>query len=281
MNESAFNFGERGHLAGVWCEPSPKVLKRAAPPVLVWNVGIQHHVGPYRIWVDLARALAAKGFRSLRFDLGNMGDSDVGRGTPGDDVRDAMTGLEKKVGAREFTLVGFCSSVDQLHEVGLKDARVTGMAYVEGYAYKTRRYWQRWPLRFLSTVRWQNKLYYRLKNAKLFETKRAAMDAAELEGGAGLMLERQYPPPEQFTNDLATLTARGVRLLMMYAGLDSTYQHPDQLFDLVRGSDFGDRLELIYMGGADHIFYRSEDRAVAVANLCRWVEQPHLNVAAR
>jgi hypothetical protein len=275
VNESAFSFGERGHLAGVLCEPAPRALKTGAPPVLLWNVGIQHHVGPYRIWVDLARALAAKGFRSLRFDLGNMGDSEPGRGTPGSDVADAMTALEKRLGQHEFTLVGFCSSVDQLHEVGLADRRVTGMAYVEGYAYKTRRYWQRFPLRFLSTVRWQNRLHYRLKRTKLFEAKAAAMDAAELEGGAGAMLDRKVPSAEQFTNDLDTLTARGVRLLLMYAGLDSEYAHPDQLLDLTRGRDFGDRLELIYMGGADHIFYRAEDRALAVANLCRWVERPY------
>jgi len=267
------SFGERGHLAGVLCEPEAAALKPQAPPVLMWNVGVQHHVGPYRIWVDLARSLAARGFRSLRFDLGNMGDSEVSRGTPGSDVADAMTALEKRLGRHEFTLVGFCSSVDQLHEVGLNDRRVTGMAYVEGYAYKTRRYWQRRPLRFLSTVFWQNKLYYRLKKSNLVENENGAMDAAELEGGAGVMFDRRYPAPEQFARDLDTLTARGVRLLLMYCGLDSTYSHPDQLLDLTKGKDFGDRLELVFMGGADHIFYRAEDRALAIASLVRWVEQ--------
>ncbi len=274
MKETVLSFGDRGHLAGVLCEPDAGALKARAAPVLVWNVGVQHHVGPYRIWVDLARALAAKGYRSLRFDLGNMGDSEASRGTPAADVGDAMTALEKRLGQREFTLVGFCSSVDQLHEVGLADPRVTSMAYVEGYAYKTRRYWQRWPLRFLSTVRWQNKLYYRLKDTKLFGDKKSgAIDAPELGGGAGVMFDRKYPTPEQFARDLDTLTARGVRLLLMYAGLDSTYSHPDQLLDLTQGRDFGDRLELVFMGGADHIFYRSEDRALAVSNLCSWVER--------
>jgi pimeloyl-ACP methyl ester carboxylesterase len=279
MKETAVSFGERGSLAGVLCEPEPQALRRGAPPVLLWNVGIQHHVGPYRIWVDLARQLATLGFRSLRFDLGNMGDSEVSRGSPASDVAEAMTALEKRLGIHEFTLVGFCSSVDQLHEVGLVDRRVTGMVYVEGYAYRTRRFWQRYPLRFLSTVRWQNKLQGRLEWTKLFDKRDGELDAVALEGGAGAMFDRKYPEPEQLARDLKALTGRGVRLLLIYAGLDSTFAHPDQLLDLTGGEDLGDRLKLVFMGGADHIFYRADDRALAVGEICRWMTESFAGVA--
>jgi hypothetical protein len=282
VKETVLSFGERGQLAGVLCEPEPQALKPGAPPVLFWNVGIQHHVGPYRIWVDLARQLASLGFRSFRFDLGNMGDSELSRGTPGSDVKDAMTALEKKLGARAFTLVGFCSSVDQLHEVGLEDPRVTGMVYVEGYAYRTRRYWQRYPLRYLSTVRWQNKLHYRLERFKLFDAKPdGGLDAVAAEGGAGAMFDRKYPEPAQLAADLKALTSRGVQLLLIYCGLDSTFAHPDQLMDLTGGEDLGERLKLVFMGGADHIFYRAEDRALAVGEICRWMQQTFPSVAQR
>lgn len=272
MRETVFEFGEKGQLAGVLCEPDAGKVREGAPPVLLWNVGIQHHVGPYRIWVDLARALAALGFRSLRFDMGNMGDSGAGRGTPADDVVDAMNGLEKKLGAKEFTLVGYCSSVDQLHEVGLADRRVVGMVYVEGYAYKTRRFWQRYPLRWLSSMRWRNRLTYRLKWTKLFERKHGAMDAMKVEGGAGLMLDRKGPEPEQLARDLAALADRGVQLFLLYVGLDSTFAHPQQLEDLVGDRAFGNRLRVAFMGGADHIFYRTEDRTLAVGEISRWVD---------
>ena len=48
----------------------------AKGPVMVMsNSGIDSHVGPNRLWVDLARQLAARGLRSIRFDLSGLGDS--------------------------------------------------------------------------------------------------------------------------------------------------------------------------------------------------------------
>ena len=45
------------------------------PPVLFLNAGVIDHVGPARAWVTLARALAARGFRTVRFDLSGVGTS--------------------------------------------------------------------------------------------------------------------------------------------------------------------------------------------------------------
>ncbi|MGA7417018.1 MAG: alpha/beta hydrolase, partial [Acidimicrobiales bacterium] len=45
------------------------------PVIVMSNSGIDSHVGPNRLWVDLARQLAARGLRSIRFDLSGLGDS--------------------------------------------------------------------------------------------------------------------------------------------------------------------------------------------------------------
>lgn len=45
------------------------------PAVVLFNSGSQHHVGPSRFYVDLARELAADGLRCLRVDLKGLGDS--------------------------------------------------------------------------------------------------------------------------------------------------------------------------------------------------------------
>lgn len=270
MRESVFSFGEKGHLTGIWCEPASP--RPGAPPVLFWNVGVQHHVGPYRIWVELARRLAAAGFQSLRFDLGNMGDSEAGRGTPADDVRAAMGAVEKKHGASKLALVGFCSSVDQLHEVATSDPRVAAALYVEGYAYRTQRYWRRYPLRFLSSLRWQKRIARQLKWTKLFQKSALALDPMKVEGGAGAMFDRKYPTPEQFVTDLQAMTARGTKVLLLYAGLDTSFAHPDQLADLTGGRPLGPDVKIVHMGGADHIFYRAEDRLLAIGELERFLD---------
>ena len=58
------------------------------PPVLFLNAGVIDHVGPARAWVTLARALAAQGFRTVRFDLSGVGATPR---RPGADQRSTVT----------------------------------------------------------------------------------------------------------------------------------------------------------------------------------------------
>ena len=47
------------------------------PMILFLSSGNESHIGPNRLWVDLARRLAGRGFSCLRFDLSGIGDSPV------------------------------------------------------------------------------------------------------------------------------------------------------------------------------------------------------------
>ena len=47
----------------------------AGPVVIMLNDSHEHHVGPARLWVELARSWAALGIKSLRVDLSGIGDS--------------------------------------------------------------------------------------------------------------------------------------------------------------------------------------------------------------
>ena len=47
------------------------------PKILFLSSGNESHIGPNRLWVDLARRLAGRGFSCLRFDLSGIGDSPV------------------------------------------------------------------------------------------------------------------------------------------------------------------------------------------------------------
>lgn len=77
----AFTFGSHGGLVGVVCEPDAGP-RPDVPAVLLFNVGLNHRVGPGRLNVDLARRLAHSGYATLRFDLSGLGDSE-----PRDDPR--------------------------------------------------------------------------------------------------------------------------------------------------------------------------------------------------
>jgi alpha-beta hydrolase superfamily lysophospholipase len=49
--------------------------RSSGPTVVFVSVANEHHVGPNRLWVDLARRWATAGFRSFRLDLSGLGDS--------------------------------------------------------------------------------------------------------------------------------------------------------------------------------------------------------------
>lgn len=70
--ERAVRLGPHG-LFGVVTEKQGRNV--ACPSVLLLTVAAHHHVGPSRLWVELARRWAANGVRVLRFDVSGVGDS--------------------------------------------------------------------------------------------------------------------------------------------------------------------------------------------------------------
>ncbi len=99
-----------------------------APAALFLNVANQHHVGPNRLWVELARHWAGEGIRSLRLDLSGLGDSPHRPGASGrwecfkpeafDDVVDAAQWLSPD-DPSNVVLVGLCSGGYQALEGAL------------------------------------------------------------------------------------------------------------------------------------------------------------------
>ncbi|MGB3609537.1 MAG: alpha/beta hydrolase [Cellvibrio sp.] len=106
----------------VGCNPS-------LPAVLLVNSGSVHHVGPNRVYTQLARTFAALGYFVLRLDLEGLGDSfkaDVARENhpyqPGavDNVYQAMTYLMEQGVANQFIVGGICSGAHTAFHCALR-----------------------------------------------------------------------------------------------------------------------------------------------------------------
>jgi hypothetical protein len=284
MIERAIAFGRDGSLTGILAEPDAARTVTGAPAFVMWNVGIHHRVGPYRIQVDIARELARRGFASLRFDVSGMGDSEIRQdGRPDqeralDDVRSAMALLEKRRAVKRFVPVGFCSSVDSVHALALADDRIAGACFIEGYAYRTRGFWVHYPLRLLDTMRWKRRVSRKLPqwfSATLGG--RIALDPIEEERAAlAPIFARQYPTREQFGQDVHRMVARGARLLFVYVGGDTDFNHAGQFEEMIGGPSLGGRVEIAYYGDADHTFYRVEDRRRTVFRIAEWASTTFL-----
>ncbi len=113
-------------LFGVVSEPVSDV--RGPLIVMVNDWFNEDHLGPSRLWVELARQWASHGLRTLRFDLKDLGESPWMPGRPReptyderrlDDVCETIAALNLADDA-DTVLVGFCSGAPPALEVALR-----------------------------------------------------------------------------------------------------------------------------------------------------------------
>jgi len=139
VKEEALVFGSASDLVGV--VTLPERVDPAAPAFVFLNAGVTHHVGPNRLYVRLARELAADGFVSLRYDFSGLGDS----AARSDDMtawnaviaetREAMDRLTELCGAGTFVLGGICSGATSSFITAQQDERVVGALLINGQAH--------------------------------------------------------------------------------------------------------------------------------------------------
>jgi pimeloyl-ACP methyl ester carboxylesterase len=236
------------------------------------NVGMHHRVGPFRLYVELAREMARDGWWALRFDHRGMGESgsrDAGDDRASDepqDISDAIEFLHEAHGIEEVLLVALCSGVDGAHPVAIRHDRVRGAVFIDGYTYPTagfvvRRYihrglqLQRWK-RFISRkLRFLSSSYYRKPTPSS-------------------VFVRVYPPREQFRRDVATLLARGVSAHFIFTGtMDSTFNSERQMFEMVGRGVASERITITRLEEVDHVFTRVHDRRNVLRLVREWARR--------
>ena len=112
---------------------------------LMLNMGANHHIGPRRINVKLARQLATRGISSIRLDLSGLGDSGPASGSEHFltqavyDLQAAMNLIETMLGVRRFIVIGLCSGATNGLSLAVADARVVGLLMFDSYSFPGRR----------------------------------------------------------------------------------------------------------------------------------------------
>lgn len=134
FEEQPVRFGPDGRLFGILCRPRAT----ASAIAVLANAGRDYHIGWGRASVEQARALAAKGIASLRFDAGGIGDSPAAADAPSeiiyseqqvDDLRHAIDFADMaKLGP--IAVVGRCSGAYAAFNAAVRDARVREVVVV-------------------------------------------------------------------------------------------------------------------------------------------------------
>jgi alpha/beta superfamily hydrolase len=218
MNEEAVQFGKRGSLVGIVTSAAPG--DRNKPAVVLLNPGIVHRVGPGRIYVKIARALAAEGFTALRFDFSGIGDSSVRldnlrfEESSVDETRAAMSFLQTTRGINRFILLGGCSGAAVSLETARGDKRAIGAILINFPAradeeqqatHRTDRHYY-WNFALLSLRSWRKLLsgqsnYGKISRALVEGLKRKFIDRT-----------RASDSDQRFRAMLRELAGRGVQL---------------------------------------------------------------------
>jgi pimeloyl-ACP methyl ester carboxylesterase len=274
VKETAQVFGRNRNLIGIISEPtgSPK----AGPAIVVLNAGIIHRVGPSRIGVEIARALATAGYRVLRFDLSGVGDStaspdvatlaDVVRA----DIADAISLLQGPEREPGVVLFGICSGADNAFYVGSEDERVAGMVLIDPTVHATRGFRLRHAWSKVRSARsWWNvvsgrSLYLRIRRS-------LSRDEARPPGYYGLLTLDQ----KSATQRARVMSQRGVRFLYVITGdLQRFCNYPEQIFESLGGAIAQQQLGVEWRPKADHLLRRESDRAWLADRIRAWLEQP-------
>lgn len=270
--EEIVAFGPGGCLAGILTRPAREGSGLGAVFV---NHGMLHRVGPNRLHVKVARALARAGHAVLRFDFSGMGDSRVRPDKlPFErravvEAQEAMRCLRERTGVERFVLGGICSGAISSYNAAKADPAVRGLvminpqffdeelaSFVEG---RRGAYWKRV---LTSPQRWREfltgKAEYGMIGLRLRGLLMRKSKADDLSGG--------------IAGELAALNRRGTRLLLVYSALDWGLEYLHMILqnaneDLTRSGG----LVIEQVPRSDHVFtpLAAQTRLVdAIARFC-------------
>ena len=273
VSQTPVRFGAEHSLVGMVTTPAGQAPAAAA--CLMFNMGANHRVGPRRINVKLAHALAALGVGSLRFDLGGIGDSDApptAADLPSRAVHDLQAGmdlLEDTQGIRQFVIVGMCSGAEHAMSTAVADARVVGLSMFDGFAFPQRRTrWERTLRRALAapahpsfagkTQRWLKRHVLRIEAARPMP---------------GFFTEETSPQATAawFGTTMKLLAARNVAMQLLYSGsLHVCDRDRDQL-GAFRCEPFAQSLHYEFMREVDHTVCTAKGQQLFVQSVGDWV----------
>jgi pimeloyl-ACP methyl ester carboxylesterase len=298
VREESLRFGEGGRLSGVLTEPSARASIRGRPAVLFLNVGANHRVGPNRMYVTLARDLAALGYLGLRFDVGGLGESRSAAGTDEnrlysmssvDDVRAAVTLVGQARGIDRVVLLGICSGAYLAFHASLRDPRVVGQILVNPQTFERRGGDSLEVSREMSYKSTRHYLGALLDRRVWLEAIRGGVD---VRGVARVLRDRffarrgavlddlmarwlgQPAPRSEVERAFLRMSERGVESLLVFSksdrGLDMIEQHLGPQAEKLRARR---NVRLAIVAGADHTFSLERSRRELQALITRFVER--------
>jgi pimeloyl-ACP methyl ester carboxylesterase len=278
--ETAIAFGSGKNLIGTISIPSIRSNAIENIGFVFFNAGVVHRVGPHRINVRVARALAAMGIPSLRFDLSGLGDSGRAASNAASshaeqavaDIKSALDTLAAAAGVDRFVVCSVCSGTVHSYDAAIADHRVAGLVLLDSYMYPTLRAKARYlvmrvkrRLKEGTAISWLMRRFIGNKDAS--DQARGYVSSAEREAGPGFFAFR--PDKKDFAAMLNSLASRDVRISLVYAGSSfEHYNYAGQFADAFAGHSLSPYITAAFLPNIDH----TATRVAAQVDLLKFVE---------
>ena len=274
VNEQAVLFGHQNSLVGVFTRPTKAF--EGYPTIVVLNTGVIHRVGHHRMYVTMARALAAAGYPAFRFDLSGIGDSDLRDDALSPlesavaDIKEALDWIETTSGAARVVLVGLCSGADQSVAYAHTDDRVVGLVLLDPSIPATWRHYLHYVAPRLTRIEsWVQLLTFRSQTLQLWahrNLERLRLGRKPPQSHGSDQLERG-----SIASCYQGAVDNGVRILAVFTGEPTRQTYREQMLEALPNVRFGDRLQLEYLVRSDHTFILASDRIWLTALTLSWL----------
>ncbi len=286
MHEQAVIVGQTRRMVGVITEPRPAGGGAGEPAYILLNAGLVHRVGPSRLYVKLARRLAAQGVTVLRFDHSGIGDSEVAHDNRSYIERtiieagEAMDTLDRLRGIRRFVLLGVCSGAATAFRAATEDPRVVGAVLINAQAFYDEQEWNR----HVFNQRWANE-YWTQSLFRWDSWRRALTGRIQYKRLLGVLGRRAKnlvwkdktvrTTSDRLRRDIRALLDREVRLSMIYSEGDRGLEY----LNLAYKKDAAARLvesgvAVTLIPNADHTFTLLRDQRRLIEAIERWRQTP-------
>jgi hypothetical protein len=275
VTEKALLFGESKSLVGIVTLPPAESSPVDRPGIVILNAGVLHRVGPNRVHVQMARALAELGFTVLRFDFSSIGDSRAREGSRPfeelvvEDIREALAFMERSTGLGRFLVVGICAGADSALQALAGEPRIVGAALIDGHHVESIGFaiglYRRKLLSFRGWVRLltgRSKFWPALVAvARWVVRTRSSPEQAKA----------SVPSISRHRELLRSAVERGTHLLLVYTeDSPSLYNYRRHIERPLAGWSGRDRVSVEFFDGSDHVFTLRVSQERIVKLLCRW-----------
>lgn len=276
LTEHALFVDEQRTLFGIVTEPDESSADKAGYGVLMLNGGAINHIGPNRMYVELSRTWASRGYVVMRLDLAGLGDSATRPGQdpnqvypPGalDDIKTAIEFMRRTYGIRNVTLTGLCAGAYHALRCAIHGLPVNTVLLVNPLTFHWKQGSKLGDLQVAEVVRnpgvyaqnvrswrhWSKLLRGKVNLWRLISVfiRRAWLSIDSVARDVCRRLGIRISNDVGW--DLQATAARGIRIVFLFARGDTG----SELLKVQGGSAvkrLGDRCTVHTIDGADHIF---------------------------